>query len=217
LSSSLLSMTMHVYHFKLLSALLFCSIVGYSLGMISRAVFVQSLPFLIATGLGESVAGLLFGGLDKAIEQAPGLIVMIPPLIGLRGNIGSALASRLGTATHLGLVSSREILNERAKTEVVTAIILSLILSLLIGVTAFITCGALDLAHMELWKFVFVAASTGFIDGTLLSLMTLGIVFLADRRGADPDNIASPALATIGDLTTLLVLFVIVTGTGVVV
>jgi len=186
-------------------------------GMISRTVFVQSFPFLFATGIGLMIAGLLFGGLVGSLERAPGLIVMIPPLIALRGNIGSALASRLGTATHLGLVSAREIWNEKSKSEISAAIILSLILSLLIGILAYLTCAILGLAHMEIWKFVFVSSTTGLIDGVVLSLMTLFIIFLADKRGADPDNIASPALATIGDLTTLLILFAIVLGTGVIV
>lgn len=185
--------------------------------MISRSVFYQSFPFLFATGIGLMIAGLLFGGLKGAFEEAPGLIVMIPALIGLRGNVGSALASRLGTATHLGLVSSEEIWNERSRSEVLSAIILSIFLSASIGMTAFLTCAFFGLDHMELWKFMFVSTAVGLIDGSLLSMLTLSIIFLADRRGADPDNIASPALSTIGDLTTLLILFAVVIGSGVVV
>lgn len=184
--------------------------------MIYRSVFRQCFPLLVVTGFGLMLAGLIFGGLDESLEKAPGLIVMIPPMIGLRGNIGSALASRLGTATHMGFVSSRNIWNERTKSEIASAIILSIVLSFFVGAFAYLTCVILGLQHMFLWKFLFISTATGLIDGTLLSFLTLSIIFLADRRGADPDNVASPALTTAGDLSTMLILFAIVVGTGVI-
>ena len=41
----------------------------------------------------------------------------------------------------------------------------------------------------------------------MLVFLTVGIVIFTFRRGLDPDNITGPALATIGDLITLVVLF----------
>jgi mgtE-like transporter len=183
---------------------------------IKRSVLRQSYPFLFVTGLGQMIAGLLFGGMENYLNEAPGLIVLIPSMIGLRGNIGSALASRLGTATHMGFISSRNIWSDRSRLEMSTAIALSISLSAMAGLVAFLSCVALGLDHISLGHFLFISTATGLIDGTLLSLMTLSIVFYASKYGADPDNIAAPALATAADIVTLGVLFLVVIVSGVV-
>jgi mgtE-like transporter len=183
---------------------------------ISRSVIRQSYPFLFATGLGQMVAGLLFGGMENYLREAPGLIVLIPSMIGLRGNIGSALASRLGTATHMGFVSSEQIWNDRSRAEIWTSVVLSTFLSAMAGVVAYLSCLALGVEHISLGFFLLISTTTGVIAGTLLSLMTLSIIFYADRHGADPDNVAAPALATAADIVTLGVLFLVVMASGVV-
>ncbi len=183
---------------------------------VKRSVLRQSYPFLFVTGLGQMIAGLIFGGMENYLNEAPGLIVLIPSMIGLRGNIGSALASRLGTATHMGLISPTNAWNERSRLEMSTAIFLSVILSAVAGLLAFFTCLALGVSHISLDHFLFISTVTGLIAGTLLSLMTLSIVFYATKFGADPDNIAAPALATAADIVTLGVLFLVVMVSGVV-
>lgn len=183
---------------------------------INRSVIRQSFPFLFATGLGQMIAGLLFGGMENLFREAPGLIVLIPSMIGLRGNIGSALASRLGTATHMGIISAKRIWTERARSEIWTSIVLSTVLSAMAGAAAFLSCVAIGVEHISLWNFMFISTVTGIIAGTVLSFMTLSIVYYADRHGTDPDNMAAPALATAADIVTLGVLFAVVLSSGVV-
>lgn len=182
---------------------------------IKRSVLRQSYPFLFVTGLGQMIAGLLFGGMEDYLNMAPGLIVLIPCMIGLRGNIGSALASRLGTATHMGLISSRKVWNDKSRSEISTSILLSVGLSAMAGLVAFLSCVALGLDHISIWHFLFISTTTGLFAGTLLSFMTLSIVFYANKYGADPDNMAAPALATAADIVTLGVLFIVVIVSGV--
>jgi mgtE-like transporter len=183
---------------------------------ISRSVMRQSYPFLFATGLGQMVACLLFGGMENLLREAPGLIVLIPSIIGLRGNIGSALACRLGTATHLGFVSSEQIWNDRSRSEIWTSIVLSTFLSAMAGAVAYLSCLALGMEHISLGFFMLISTATGVIAGTVLSFMTLSIIFYADKHGADPDNVAAPALATAADIITLGVLFLVIIASGVV-
>ena len=42
----------------------------------------------------------------------PGLIVVIPAVIAMRGNISTALGSRLGSAYHLGIIDANNLFNE---------------------------------------------------------------------------------------------------------
>jgi mgtE-like transporter len=54
-------------------------------------------------GIGEVFAGALFGHSTETLDILPGLIVLVPALIGLRGNINTTMGSRLGSAVHMGL------------------------------------------------------------------------------------------------------------------
>src|SRR3954452_20007299 len=63
-----------------------------------RAGFVA---LLISSG-GDLLAGLTLGSIPGTLEALPGLLVLVPAAIGMRGNVFGALGSRLGTAAHTG-------------------------------------------------------------------------------------------------------------------
>src|SRR6476619_8655086 len=63
-----------------------------------RAGFVA---LLISSG-GDLLAGLTLGSITGTLESLPGLLVLVPAAIGMRGNVFGALGSRLGTAVHTG-------------------------------------------------------------------------------------------------------------------
>src|SRR5213596_3910643 len=56
---------------------------------------------LISSG-GDLIAGLTLGSITGTLESLPGLLVLVPAAIGMRGNVFGALGSRLGTAVHTG-------------------------------------------------------------------------------------------------------------------
>src|SRR4029450_8414157 len=48
------------------------------------------------------IAGAVLGAITGTFHRLPGLLILVPPAIGLRGNVFSALGSRLSTAIHAG-------------------------------------------------------------------------------------------------------------------
>src|SRR5689334_11044840 len=62
----------------------------------------QALAALLVSSGGDLIAGLTLAGLSDQLKLLPGLLVLIPAAIGMRGNIFGALGSRLGTAIHTG-------------------------------------------------------------------------------------------------------------------
>ena len=60
-----------------------------------------SYALLLSSG-GDLLAGVTLGSIQHTLEQLPGLLVLIPAAIGMRGNIFGALGSRLGTSIHTG-------------------------------------------------------------------------------------------------------------------
>ena len=63
-----------------------------------RAGFVA---LLVSSG-GDLLAGLTLGSITGTLQELPGLLVLVPAAIGMRGNVFGALGSRLGTAIHSG-------------------------------------------------------------------------------------------------------------------
>ena len=61
---------------------------------------------LVALGLNSStslVAGAFLGAITPTLAKYPGLLVLVPAAIGLRGNIFGAFGNRLSTAIHAGI------------------------------------------------------------------------------------------------------------------
>src|SRR5260370_26688119 len=86
----------------------------------------QGLAALSVSSGGDLVAGLTLGAITHTLQALPGLLVLVPAAIGMRGNIFGALGSRLGTAIHTGEFR----LSRRAETLVGQNILASLTLTL---------------------------------------------------------------------------------------
>ena len=62
----------------------------------------QAFAALLVSSGGDLLAGLTLGAITGTLEDLPGLLVLVPAAIGMRGNIFGALGSRLGTSIHTG-------------------------------------------------------------------------------------------------------------------
>ncbi|UCE73277.1 MAG: magnesium transporter [Methanomassiliicoccales archaeon] len=171
------------------------------------AVLKQSLPLLLLCGIGEVAAGALFGHSADTLDLLPGLIVLVPALIGLRGNINTTLGSRLGSAAHMGLISSKNFLNDEMKENFKASIMLSVAMSFLAGLLAYLTSIAVGKSSVSMLIIIAIAVLAGSIAGIILAFITMGIILFAFKRGLDPDNVTGPSLATVGDLITLACIF----------
>jgi len=166
----------------------------------------QSLPLMILCGIGEVLAGAMFGGLAEQLENLAGLIVLIPAIMGLKGNIDTTLGSRLSSAAHMGVISTEKIWNPEVKENLVAALSLSVVMSVIAGFAAHATTVGLGLDSIGPLPLIGIALVAGTLAGTFLAFTTIGIVLVAYKRGYDPDNITGPALSTVGDIITLFCL-----------
>lgn len=168
------------------------------------AVLKQSLPLLLLMGIGEVFAGTLFGHSTETLDLLPGLIVLVPALIGLRGNINTTMGSRLGSAAHMGLISAKDFWNDEMKENVKASLILSILMSFIAGILAFL---ATSIWGRSSWKIVPIAVLAGSLAGLLLAFITIGIIMYSFKKGLDPDNVTGPSLSTFGDMITLVCIF----------
>jgi len=174
--------------------------------MFAREMLKQSLPLVIVCGIGGIIAGNTLGAMIDILEEIPGLIVVIPAVIALRGNINTALGSRLGSAYHLGIIDAENMWNFELKQNVIGSLVLSLLMSLIIGILSYVTSLLLKV-HPDPIKLISVVLLAGVISGFILTFLTIFIIYIVFKRGYDPDNITGPALATFGDVFSMLCIF----------
>ena len=174
-----------------------------------RSVVIQGLSILIICTFIELGAGFTLKEMENRFMLIPGLAIMTLPLLDLRGNINGALASRLGTALHIGVISPKLKLTAELKANLSASLILSLITSATIGVLSWLM-GAMMGLPVNILQLMVVAVIAGFTSGLILAFLTVLVAVFTYLRGWDPDNITSPAMSTIGDLLTVICIYLAV-------
>jgi len=175
--------------------------------MFAKEMLKQSLPLLIFCGLGGIVAGKTLAGMVDLLEKIPGLIVIIPAIIALRGNISTTLGSRLGSAYHLGIINAENIWNDDLKQNIIGTLLLSLLVSIIIGLLSSIITIVFFNINPNPFEIILIVILAGILSGIILTFLTIIIIFAVFKRGYDPDNITGPALATFGDIITMFCIF----------
>src|SRR5947208_11273586 len=101
----------------------------------------QGLAALLVSSGGDLLAGLTLGAITHTLEALPGLLVLVPAAIGMRGNIFGALGSRLGTSIHAGTFN----VSRRRDTIVGQNILASLALTLSVSVALAVLAKAVSI------------------------------------------------------------------------
>ncbi len=174
--------------------------------MLVKEMIKQSLPLLVICGLGGLLAGNTLGLMTNLFENIPGLIVVIPGIIALRGSISTAFGSRLGSAYHLGVIDENNMWNVELRQNILGSFILSFSMSVIIGILAFVTSVLMG-ANPDGLKLVTIVFLAGVLSALILTGLTVSIVFVVFKRGWDPDNVTGPALTTFGDIVTMVCIF----------
>ena len=78
------------------------------------------------------------------------------------------------------------------------------LISIIIGVLAYVTTVLFFDINPDPVKIIVIVLLAGIISAAILTLLTIFIIFIVFKRGYDPDNITGPALATFGDIVTML-------------
>jgi mgtE-like transporter len=176
----------------------------------ATSIVKQTLPMLVIMGLGGTVAGYFLSQASASLDLFPGLLVLVPAMQNLRGSISGSLASRLSTALHSGTVRPSFLDNPELPGYVVASLSLSAAMSLIIGLAAYFFCVFLDISSVGIGRMLLVALTVGILGGIVHLFANLIVSFASFRRGVDPDNVAIPSLAILGDIVTILYFLMIV-------
>ncbi|MDQ3980981.1 MAG: magnesium transporter [Actinomycetota bacterium] len=173
-----------------------------------RATVRQGLAALAVASIVGALAGLTLGAITHTLEQLPGLLVLVPAAIGMRGNIFGALGSRLGTSIHAGTFG----LARRKDTVVGQNVLASIALTLSISLALAFLAKAVSVVFsipgtISVADFVVISVVGGALSSVVVLFLTLAVAARAVSRNWDLDTVAATLVTAAGDLVTLPALF----------
>jgi mgtE-like transporter len=165
----------------------------------------------IALGISTVVglgAGIVLGFMEELLERLPGLLMLVPAAIGMRGAIFGALAARLGTGILTGQLVPSFQRRGFAVQNVEASIYLTFFSSALAAIAARALAGAFGLPTISVWELMVISMVGGILSSAVLLVMVLFMAMTAQRRNWDMDAIGAPLVTTFGDIITLPALIV---------
>ena len=153
------------------------------------------------------VAGIILGSITGTLELLPGLLVLIPASVGMRGMIFGAMGARLGTGIAAGVFEPSLRRNSLLGQNVEVAIISAVLSSFYLAGMAKLVASSFGEDTISFWDLVTISVVGGVIASAVILVVTVILSVQSFRRGWDLDAVSTPMVTAIGDMITLPALF----------
>jgi mgtE-like transporter len=168
----------------------------------------QSLAALFLNSTTSFVAGAALGAMTGTLEDLPGLLVMVPAAIGLRGNIFGTFGNRISTAVHTGTFRASLRRETVLGQNVLASMALTFVLSLGLAVVARVVAVGFDVENaIPVLDLALISVAGGVLASLVVLAATILLSVTAVRRDWDLDNLVAPTVSTLGDVITIPALF----------
>ncbi|MFA7199682.1 MAG: magnesium transporter [Methanoculleus sp.] len=176
-------------------------------GLFSQSrLILTGLGALLASAVALSIAGIYLGSVRELLGLIPGLMVLLPSIINMRGSIAGVFASRLSSSMHLGEFSidfeEGTVLGDNIRASLVVTILIAFVL----GIFAYVASLLFGLPVVGVTDLVLISVVCGVVSGLIVTGITLVVALASYRYGLDLDMIAAPTVTTSGDIVTLPIL-----------
>ncbi|CAF0934245.1 unnamed protein product [Rotaria sp. Silwood1] len=167
------------------------------------------LPFMIS-GFGMVAAGLLLERTKelKVFQEITEIYILVPALLDLKGNLEMTLASRLSTQANIGNIDKickfKDLFIGNVILIQLQAIVIGFLAALVSILISWLSQGHFNIRYALI--LCSSSVSTATIASTVLGVVMIIVIVLSHKCKINPDNIATPVAASLGDLTTVVVL-----------
>lgn len=166
--------------------------------------FKELLPSELVSIIGGLAAGTVLAVYTDKLLLLPGMLILLPGFLEMRGNISGSFASRLSSGLFLGVINPKKKDTKLIKENLLSSFILAIIVSLALGCIAFLF--NYFVFHIVTTKIIILPIIAGMIANAIEIPLTLVTTFYLFRKGHDPNNIMGPFITSTGDITSILAL-----------
>ena len=168
--------------------------------------FKETLFSQVISLIGGLFAGSILAVYTDKIFLIPGMLILLPGFLEMRGNISGTFASRLSSGLFLGVIKPDIKRTRIIKGNLFSSFILAIVVSAALGLAALLFNYLL--LHAYTPKIVLIPVIAGIIANAIEIPLTMLATFYLFRKGHDPNNIMGPFVTSTGDITSVISLLI---------
>jgi mgtE-like transporter len=172
-----------------------------------RRTLRHGLVALVLSTLAAFLAGITLGAMTGTLEELPGLFILSPASVGMRGVISGTTGARLGTSIAAGIFEVSWRPGGVLRRNAVVGLVLTLTSSLYVAALARLSALVFEEPSIPLPDLVTISVVGGTIGAVLVLVATILLAIVSFRRGYDLDAVGTPVITAIGDMVTLPAIF----------
>ncbi|MHA2037260.1 MAG: magnesium transporter [Promethearchaeota archaeon] len=171
----------------------------------------ETFPSEIVSIIGDILAGIILSLLIIRFASFLVLILMIPALLSLRGNLSGPFIARTSRDLVIGAFSKRTWFENVLATytlAVITAVFIG-VFSIVFNLTIF------KLTILPIQYFILIPIISIVLTLSISIPCSVGLNYLAFRKGLNPNNVVNPVMTAIDDFSTVFCFFLTIIMLGV--
>ena len=156
--------------------------------------------------IGGVIAGTLLALYTDKILLIPGIFILLPGFLEMRGNISGSFSSRIISGMFLGVIKPDKIWTKIIKGNLLASFLQVISISIVLGVIAFLF--NLFILHALTYQIIMISLVAALIANAIEIPLALYATFYLFRKGHDPNNIMGPFVTSTGDITSIISLLI---------
>ncbi len=179
----------------------------------------ESMPLLTLLIALEIAGGQILSQNEDKLLALPILLVMIPVINGVGGNIGSILGARLSSGLHVGSIELKS-RGKELQQNVLSTIILGIISYTSLTIFILIVSPLMGInigsnGAIILLKAGYIMLGTGLLLTAIVIVISVFVARFSFENGFDPDNTVIPVVTTLCDVLGIVCLMIMIGVVGI--
>ncbi len=171
----------------------------------TKAIVLTMMPILVVLSILQMGSGYVLETLEGTYLGNPTLLVMVPVMIAMGGNLGCIMSSRLSTRLHLGMLSFR-LRDPDMLVNILAILALAFTVFTALGVVTYAIGAFIYDAGISLLDLMIISLVSGMSLAVLAIVISIAATWVSYRWGLDPDDTTIPVVTNVCDILGVLIL-----------